>query len=50
MILSKIKFSVLIKYQRFHVVVTFTPFKEKSPDYFEDFRKLKLLTNFDVNM
>ena len=33
-----------------HVSGNSTGFKEKSSDYFKDIYKLKLQTNFDVNM
>ena len=33
-----------------HDFWTSTPFKEKSSDNYNDLRKLKLLTNFDVNL
>ena len=37
----------------FHILHDFRasiPFKEKSSDHFKDLHKLKLLTNFDVNL
>ena len=39
-----------MKYHISHVFRTSAAFKEKSSDHFKDFYKLKLLTNFDVNM
>ena len=33
-----------------HKFRTSTPFEEKSSDHFKDLHKLKLLTNFDVNL
>ena len=39
-----------MKYHILHVFRTTTHFKEKSSDHFKDIYKLKLLTNFDVNM
>ena len=39
-----------MKYHILHVFRTSTAFREKYPDYFKDIYKLKLLTNFDVNM
>ena len=38
------------KCQILHNFITSTPFKEKSSDRFKDLHKLKLLTNFDVNL
>ena len=32
------------------MIVTATPFKEKSSDHYKDLHKLKLLTNFNVNL
>ena len=39
-----------MKYNILHVFRTSAAFKEKSPDHFKDNYKLKLLTNFEVNM
>ena len=39
-----------MKYDILHVFRTSTAFKEKSSDHFKGIYKLKLLTNFDVNM
>ena len=39
-----------MKYQILHDFRTPTPFKEKSSDHFKDLYKLKLLTNFNVNL
>ena len=39
-----------MKYHIFHDYITFTPFEEKSCDYLKNLHKLKLLTNFDVNL
>ena len=39
-----------MKYHILHVFRTSTTFKEKSYDHLKDIYKLKLLTNFDVNM
>ena len=38
---------------KYHILQDFTTsilFKEKSSDYFKDLHKLKLFTNFDVNL
>ena len=39
-----------MKYHIFLDFRTSTPFKGKSSDHFKDPHKLKLLTNFDVNL
>ena len=39
-----------MKYQVLHVFRASTTFKKKSSDHFKDLHKLKLLTNFDVNI
>ena len=39
-----------MKYRTLHDFGASTPFKEKSSDHFKDVHKLKLLTNFDVNL
>ena len=39
-----------MKYHIFYDFRTSTPFKENSSDKFKDFHKLKLLTNFDINL
>ena len=39
-----------MKYHFLHEFRISTPFKEKSSDEFKDLYKLKLLTNFDVNL
>ena len=39
-----------MKYHIWHDFRSFTLFKEISSDHFEDLYKLKLLTNFDVNL
>ena len=39
-----------MKYDILHDFRTFTPFQDKSSDRFKDPHKLKLLTNFDVNL
>ena len=38
------------KYHILHDFRTSTPFEETSSDHFKDLCKLKLLTNFDVNL
>ena len=39
-----------MKYNILHVFRTSTAFEENSSDHFKDIYKLKLLTNFHVNM
>ena len=39
-----------IKYHILHEFGTSTPFTKTSSDQFKDLYKLKLLTNFDVNL
>ena len=39
-----------MNYHILHDVRISTPFKEKPSDDFKDLHKLKLLTNFDVNL
>ena len=39
-----------MKYHILQDLRTCTPFKEKSSDYLKHFHKLKILTNFDVNL
>ena len=39
-----------MKYHIFHVFITSILFKEKLSDDFKDLDKLKLLTNFHVNL
>ena len=39
-----------MRYDILHDFRTSTPFDENSSDHFKDLYKLKLLTNFDVNM
>ena len=38
------------KYHILHDFSTSIPFKNKSSDHFKDLHRLKLLTNFDVNL
>ena len=33
-----------------YIVRTFTPFKEKRSDHLKDFQKIKVVTNFNVNL
>ena len=39
-----------MKYHNLHDFRTSTPFKENSSDHFKEVYKLKLPTNFDVNL
>ena len=39
-----------MKYHIFHNFTTSTPSKQKSSHHFKDLQKLKLLTNFNVNL
>ena len=39
-----------MKYHILHDFRISTPFEEKSSDHFKDLHKLKLLTNFDVDL
>ena len=39
-----------MKYHVLYVFITSTALKEKSSDHFKDIYKMKLVTNFDVNM
>ena len=39
-----------MEYHILHDFRTSTPFKEKSSDHFIDHHKMKLLTNFDINL
>ena len=39
-----------MKYDILHDFRTFTPFQEKSSDHFKGLHKLKLLTDFYVNL